>query len=71
MNGQVAGDLTYNNWLKSQSAEAQDHVLGKAKGKLFRQGGMSMDKFVDTTGHIYTLEELRRKDKALFTRLGI
>ncbi len=58
MNGQVPEKMTYNEWLKGQSAEFQDDVLGKTKGQLFRDG-MSVDKFVDVkSGREFTLKEL-------------
>ncbi len=63
MNGQVPDGLTYQQWLKRQSASFQDEVLGPTKGKLFRQGGVKVDKFVDIrTGRPFTLEELAKKE---------
>lgn len=63
MNGQVPEGLTYQEWLKRQPATFQDEVLGSAKGKLFRQGGVKLDKFVDIrTGRPFTLEELAKKE---------
>ncbi|WP_298983475.1 minor capsid protein [uncultured Roseibium sp.] len=60
--GKVRSDETYQQWLKKQDAEFQDDVLGPAKGKLFRKGDLSLDKFVDEgTTRSYSLAELRRK----------
>jgi SPP1 gp7 family putative phage head morphogenesis protein len=53
---------TYNSWLKSQSADFQDEILGPARGKLFR-GGLSVDKFVDENFSPITLDELKAKDQ--------
>jgi SPP1 gp7 family putative phage head morphogenesis protein len=60
--GPVPGNLTYGDWLRSQPAKVQDEVLGPARGQLFRKGGMTVDRFVDQTGHAYTLKELKRRD---------
>ena len=79
MNGQVPATMTYNDWLKKQPVGFQDDILGKAKGQLYRKGGLPMDKFVDMkTGHEFTLKELRTKDiegvkgyKGAFTKAGL
>jgi SPP1 gp7 family putative phage head morphogenesis protein len=70
MNGQVAADLTYGEWLRGQSAVAQDEVLGPTKGQLFRAGGLTMDRFVDGTGRAYTLTELRTRERAAWRAAG-
>ena len=53
---------TYDGWLRAQSAATQDDILGKAKGKLYRKGELSVDRFVNRAGQEYTLDQLRRKD---------
>lgn len=61
--GTVPSDITYNQWLRARPAEFQDEVLGPVRGRLFREG-LSLDKFVDNSGHQYTLEQLKsRVDK--------
>ena len=42
MNGQVPETLTYYEWLKTQSKNIQNEVLGIKKGELFRQGKLSI-----------------------------
>lgn len=37
MSGQVPASMTYNEWLRRQSASIQDEVLGRRKGLLFRK----------------------------------
>lgn len=71
MNGQVPADQTYGAWLAKQPAAFQDEVLGKAKGLLFRKGGLTVDKFVDRSGHAYTLDELRRREAGAFRKAGL
>lgn len=58
---QVAGETTYNSWLKRQPSDFQDEVLGVERAKLFR-GGMNVDKFTDDNGRTLTLSELKSLD---------
>lgn len=71
LDGQVPRETTYNEWLKRQSIERQNEVLGVDKAKLFRDGGLSLDKFVSKQGHVYTLDELRKRDKEAFAKAGL
>ena len=57
----VAGETTYNSWLKRQPADFQNEVLGEERAKLFR-GGMNVDKFTDDNGRTLTLAELKSLD---------
>lgn len=66
MDGQVPESLTYQEWLRKKPAKFQDEVLGKTKGKLFREG-LTLDRFVNERGKVYTLKELERLDAELFT----
>ena len=53
---------TYDQWLRSQSEEVQDEILGKGKADLFR-GGLTLDRFFDERrGREYTVAELREMD---------
>lgn len=70
MNGQVSAKETYQTWLKKQSAGFQDDVLGRTKGRLFRQGGVTLDRFVDSSGRSYTLAQLARTEAAAFEAIG-
>lgn len=69
--GRVPATDTYQTWLTRQSAEFQDDVLGKTRGRLFRKGGLKLDRFVDREGNEYTLDELRRRDAEAFERAGL
>ncbi len=71
MNGQVAEDVTYDQWLRKQPIEFQNEVLGKAKGQLFRDGGLTMDRFVSKAGDELTLEELKQKEREAWTKAGL
>ena len=61
MDGQVAQTETYQTWLKKKPEAFQDEVLGKARADLYR-AGMPLDRFVDASGHTYTLDELKKKE---------
>lgn len=56
---------TYGDWLARQPAAKQDEVLGVSKARLFR-AGETLDRFVDNSGHEYTLDQLRARDQAKF-----
>lgn len=69
MNGQVPGDLSYQDWLKRQPKQFQDEVLGPTKGKLFRGGGLSLDRFVDEpTGQGLTLDQIKSRNSEAWMR---
>lgn len=59
--GQVPAQTSYNEWLKTQSKDFQDQVLGPTRAEMFRKGEISLDKFVARDGDVLTLDELRRK----------
>lgn len=71
INGPVPADLKYEDWLKRQPAAIQDDILGKAKGKVFRDGDLSLDRFVDGNGKEYTLDQMRIRDRAAFKEAGL
>lgn len=61
MIGRVPGKTTYNDWLKTQTPDFQNEVLGPTRAKMFREGGLSLDKFVARDGSLLTLDELKAK----------
>jgi len=69
--GQLPTRVNYPEWLAAQSAEFQDEVLGKARGALFRRGGLTLDRFVDRNGRLFTLKELAGFDRAAFKAAGL
>lgn len=71
MDGQVPASTTYQEWLGKQSVERQNEVLGVTKAQLFRDGGLTLDRFVNNAGHVYTLDELKVRDAAAFVKAGI
>lgn len=71
---QVSADLSYYQWLKQQPAAYQDEILGKTKGLVFRNAGLTPEQFraitVDDLGRPLTLEEMAARDKRVATYLG-
>lgn len=60
MDGAVPADTTYAEWLKRQSAERQDEILGPARGKLLRSGKVKFEQFYADSRWL-TLEQLRKR----------
>lgn len=58
--GRVPAKTTYQEWLSRQKPAFQDDVLGPARGKLFRDGGLTLDQFVDRAGKELTLDDLKK-----------
>lgn len=65
MDGAVPADRTFGQFLKDKPASFQNDVLGKSKAEAFRKG-LPLDRFIDTTGREYTLDELRRRNPDFF-----
>lgn len=56
--GQQPAGTTYEQWLKRQSNDFQDAVLGLTKAKLWRNGSVTADDFIDAGGRTRSLSEL-------------
>ena len=61
MNGQVAGELTYEQWLETQSTATQLEVLGPGRLKLWNAGKISLRDLIDQRGNPLTLKELKAR----------
>jgi SPP1 gp7 family putative phage head morphogenesis protein len=71
LTGTVPAKTSYQEWLKGQSTEFQDDVLGKTKAKLFRNGGLTLDKFVNRDGVELNLRDLAQKHADAFRAAGL
>lgn len=71
LRGEVPPYQTYNEWLRTQPVEFVEEVLGKTKARLYLDGKLSLDRFVDRTGAELTIEELRRKENQAFIAAGV
>ena len=63
IDGPVDRNLTFGDWLRRQSPEFQDQVLGRERAKLFREQNIPIDRFVDDQGRVLSLDQLRRMDE--------
>lgn len=69
--GTVPAKTTYQEWLGTQSNQFQADVLGKTKAKLFRDGGLKLDKFVNNSGKEFTLSRLALDEASAFRAAGL
>jgi hypothetical protein len=66
--GLVAGDITFDKWLRTQPTDVQVSILGAARQKLFIDGRLPIGKFTDASGEVYTLDELAKRNKKNFDK---
>lgn len=71
LTGTVPGSTTYQQWLTGQSATFQDDVLGATRARLFRQGGLTLDRFVSRAGDQLPLSALARLEADAFRAAGL
>ena len=68
----VVKNQSYYEWLKNQPAQYQDEVLGKTRAKLFRDGGMTVERFralqLDKHFTPLTLEQMRALEPKAFDK---
>ena len=64
MSGQVPATTTYGKWLKGQSKNVQNEVLGKGRASLFRRGKVPIERFVDNKFRPLTLKQLEALEQA-------
>lgn len=58
---------SYNDWLRTQPRSFVDDVLGPTRAKIYLDGGLSLDKFVDrSTGREFNLFDLEKREKKAF-----
>ena len=61
MDGLVAGDLTYEDWLRTKPKKFQREVLGKTKFKLWSSGVLGFRDLVDQAGNPISVAALKKK----------
>lgn len=69
--GPIPAKTTYQEWLTGQSKSFQDDLLGGTKAKLFRDGGLKLDRFVNRNGDELTLAELAGREADAFRAAGL
>ena len=68
VNGPVSGSVTYGGWLGRQGTDVQNEVLGIERAKIFRSGKLSISKFSDDSGKVYSLKRLEELNPLAFKR---
>lgn len=58
LDGQVARDISFDDWLGAKSPEFQDGLLGRGRGKLFRDRKITLTDLVDQSGRPLTIDQL-------------
>lgn len=71
LTGTVPGKTSYKEFFERQSVEFQRDVLGPTRFKLFKEGNLSLDKFVDQQHNVISLDELARLDNKAFVDAGL
>lgn len=61
IDGEVAADLKFDDWLARRSKAQQDEMLGKGRADLWRDGKITLAQLLDQRGNPLTLEQLRAK----------
>lgn len=67
----VSAYKTFEGFLKDQTAQEQRHYLGATRYKLWKQGKLKIEKFVDSDDTILTLDQLRARNPEIFNELEI
>ena len=71
----TSANTTYYDWLKRQPNGVQDSIVGKSRGKLLRDGGLSSERFAELQLNKkfmpITLDKMRELDPVAFTRAGL
>lgn len=62
MDGPVDNQLTYGGFLRQQSKEFQNDVLGPRRAALFRSGKVKINQFTDDAGRVLTLDQLAARE---------
>lgn len=72
---QVSASLDYYHWLQQQPAAFQDVAIGPVRAKLFREGGLSVERFaelqLDRNFAPLTLVQMKGLEPLAFERAGI
>lgn len=72
---QVSADLDYYHWLQQQPVAFQTEALGPVRAKLFREGGLSVERFaelqLDRNFTPLTLAQMKKLEPLAFERAGI
>lgn len=61
IDGQVAQDLSFSDFLKGKPTEFADEMLGKGRAQLWRDGKITLNQLLDQRGNPLTLAQLQQR----------
>lgn len=61
MDGQIAADLSYEQWLRKKPKKFQIEQLGPKKYELWKKGELTFTDLINQTGRPLTVKELEEK----------
>lgn len=67
VDGQVAAPVRFENWLKNQSEERQEAVLGKTRADLWRRGKLNLNDFIRDHREVISLDDLKKLHPKAFS----
>ena len=67
MDGQVPAKTTYLEWLRRQSSQRQDQVLGAERGRMFRAGEIDLGDMYTDKGEWISFEQLQERSGGVST----
>lgn len=72
-NGQkkVGANTNFTTWFARQSEDFQREWLGASRYELYKNGGYTLDRFVDPLNRTYSLQQLKILDEKTFKELGL
>lgn len=59
MDGQVPADMTFRRWFDEQPEDRQNQILGPRRARMYRDQGLSLDRFFSDKGDFLTLSDLK------------
>lgn len=69
--GGPSGGPSYAEWLRDQPQKVQDAALGVTRAKLWRDGKLTIERFLDPSGRPLTLKQLAATRPEAFNRAGL
>lgn len=69
--GQIPAGTTYPEFFKRLDSKTQREILGPRRYELYKKGGLTLDKFVDSSGISYTLEQLKLAEPVAWSKAFI
>lgn len=69
--GTVPAETNFEEFLRRGGPSFQDEWLGPTRGKLFREGNLTIDRFHDHTGRQYNLDQLRSREANAFREANL